>query len=216
MTLPFAFDQFLSVFVAYNTTIWPAQVFLNIAAIIAIARCFRKPVASKVISAILAGLWLWTGIVYHWIFFASINPAAHGFGVIFVGQAILFLVYGTVRCSMTFQFDYSLSAFVGAVFILYALLVYPVIGCFLGHAFPASPTFGAPCPTTIFTFGLLLWTTNHVRWYVYVLPLVWALIGSSAAFKLGMVEDIGLLISAIVGTILLYSRPTMSKTSAAL
>ncbi|WP_394339066.1 DUF6064 family protein [Methanosarcina sp. UBA289] len=29
-------------------------------------------------------IWLWMGIVYHWSFFASINPVAHIFGVLFV------------------------------------------------------------------------------------------------------------------------------------
>jgi hypothetical protein len=84
------------------------------------------------------------------------------------------------------------------------MVVYPVIGTLLGHAYPQSPVFGvAPCPTTIFTFGLLLWTTAKVPKYVLVIPLLWSLLGVTAAFTLGIREDTGLLVAGVVGTILL-------------
>ncbi len=86
------------------------------------------------------------------------------------------------------------------------MVIYPVLGHFLGHVYPNSPTFGAPCPTTIFTFGLLLWTTTRVRWYILVIPCLWAIVGSSAAISLGIREDTGLLVSGIVGTAVLTMR----------
>jgi len=92
------------------------------------------------------------------------------------------------------------------VLILYGMVLYPVLGYFLGHAYPASPTFGAPCPTTIFTFGLLLWTKGRVKWFLLVLPLIWSLIGFGAAVKLGIREDIGLLVAGLVGTIVLLAK----------
>jgi len=85
-------------------------------------------------------------------------------------------------------------------------VIYPVLGYFLGHVYPNSPTFGAPCPSTIFTFGLLLWTTTRIRWYLLVIPCLWALVGSSAALTLGIYEDTGLLISAILGTAVLTMK----------
>ena len=92
--------------------------------------------------------------------------------------------------------------------LLYGLVIYPVLGYFLGHRYPASPTFGAPCPTTIFTFGLLLWATSRVNWFYYMLPLIWSLIGFTAALNLGVREDIGLLVAGIAGTLLLAMRQT--------
>ncbi|WP_339379209.1 DUF6064 family protein [aff. Roholtiella sp. LEGE 12411] len=38
--------------------------------------------------------------------------------------------------------------------------IYPLIGYSLERTFPSLPTFGIPCPTTIFTFGLLFWTNK--------------------------------------------------------
>jgi hypothetical protein len=38
--------------------------------------------------------WAWMGLVYHIGFFRFINPAALGFGIAFLVQAWLFLVWG--------------------------------------------------------------------------------------------------------------------------
>lgn len=41
--------------------------------------------------------------------------------------------------------------------VAYAMVIHPVIGILVGHTWPAMPMLGiAPCPTTIFTIGLLL------------------------------------------------------------
>jgi hypothetical protein len=95
--------------------------------------------------------------------------------------------------------------------ILYAMVLYPILGSLFGHVYPQSPTFGLPCPTTIFTFGLLLWTDLKVPKSVLVIPFVWSLIGFSAALSLGILEDTGLLVAGVVGLILLLLRD--KKTS---
>lgn len=68
----------------------------------------------------------------------------------------------------------------------FALAVYPAIGEPIGHTYPASPTFGLPCPTTLFTFGILLMAAQGLPRAVIIAPLVWAIIGSAAAFALGV------------------------------
>ena len=74
--------------------------------------------------------------------------------------------------------------------------MYPLLNVLLGHRYPAMPTFGAPCPTTIATFGLLTWATPRPPWFVWPIPVLWALVGTSAAFALGVREDLGLLAAA--------------------
>jgi len=56
-----------------------------------------------------------------------------------------------------------------------------------------------PCPITIFTFGLLLQTDTKWQPNLYIIPLIWTLIGSSAVWFFGVLEDFGLLISGIIG-----------------
>jgi hypothetical protein len=211
MQLPFTLEQFLLVFSSYNTAIWPMQIVLDLLGLAAIALCFRTAASSRIVAAILGGLWAWTGIVYHLMFFANVNPAARVFGTLCIVQAIIFLVFGVFKHEIDFRFVRDWRSITGAVFILYAMLIYPIIGYALGHVYPASPTFGAPCPTTIFTFGILLWTVGRLRWYLYILPLVWALIGFTAALKLGIREDIGLLVAGVAGTIILMTKPRMKN-----
>ena len=96
---------------------------------------------------------------------------------------------------------------VGWAFVVYAMVVYPIIGALSGHGYPNSPAFGlVPCPTTIFTFGLLLWSDRKVPKYLLVLPFVWSLIGFTAALTLGIREDYGLLVAGLVGTAMLIWR----------
>ncbi len=205
MEPPFTIEEFLNVFITYNTAIWPAQVALNAAGLVAIALCFRKSVPSRLITAILGILWLWTGAVYQLGFFQSINPVATPFGILCIVQGGIFLGAGVWGSGLSFQFTPGWRTYVGGALLLYGLVIYPILGYFLGHRYPASPTFGAPCPTTIFTFGILLWTSRHVKWFFYLLPLIWSMIGFTAALNFGVREDIGLLVAGITGAILLVT-----------
>ena len=59
-----------------------------------------------------------------------------------------------------------------------------------GHAFPALPTFGVPCPTTILTIGFLFAADAETPRAIAAIPLAWALIAGSAALTLGVVPDV--------------------------
>ena len=127
----------------YNQDVWPAQIILYLLAITAIASVFlRMGQKSRMIFGILLFLWLWMGIMYHFLFFTIINKAAWIFDGLYIIQAILFNWYctGKKKIDVTFLPDfYSLT---GIVFILYGLIIYPLLGHTLGHMYPESPTFG--------------------------------------------------------------------------
>lgn len=207
MNLPFSVEQFLGVFASYNLDLWPMQVivyFMGAAAVyLAIA---KKPYSSRVTYLILAFFWLWNGIVYHISYFSAINKAAYVFGLLFVIQGIIFIMLGRAKMKTVYRVSFDLSSIAGGVFIIYAMLIYPAVGYLAGHGYPHSPPFGlAPCPTTIFTFGLLLWV-DRLPGRILGIPLLWSLIGFSAALKLGIVEDTGLLAAGIIGTLLVLLK----------
>ena len=212
MKLPFTVDQFLAVFSAYNTAIWPTQFLLVGIAILILIGAFSQRFAPFGAGAI-AFLWGWSGLVYHLIFFRPINGAAIVFGLLFLVQAGVLV--GEWRTRLRFRFTPSLAGWVGATLVLYALLLYPMLGYVVGHAYPATPTFGAPCPVTIFTLGVLLWSERPLRWYVYAIPMAWGVIGTSAAASLGMLEDYGLAVAALafVYVIVASRRPDRASLS---
>ncbi len=207
MRLPFTTDQFFDVFRRYNEAVWPAQWALLGLAGAAIALSLRGSSRdSRAVSGILTVLWLWMAGAYHLAFFSTINRAAIFFAAIFAVQALLFAVVGVWQGQLGFHLRRSLVGAIGALFIVYAILLYPGLGYMLGHRYPAVATFGLPCPTTIFTFGLLLWSDRAVPLSVIAIPAAWSLIGAVAALRLTVVEDSGLFAAGLVVTSLIVLR----------
>jgi hypothetical protein len=87
---------------------------------------------------------------------------------------------------------------IGWALIAYAGIAYPLIGLAAGHRYADLPQFGdTPCPVTLFTFGMLLLMRKPVPWSVLVIPVIWSLIGGSAAILLNVPQDWVLLVSGI-------------------
>lgn len=200
MKLPFNIEEFLKVFQDYNSAIWPAQMLaLAIGFVILAALFVRRDGSRRVTMAALGVLWAFTGIGYHLMFFARINPLAPVFAGFFVGQAVLFVVAvirpGDIRLSAAL----ILQSILGLAAIVYAMAVYPVLGIWAEHGGMAGPMFGvAPCPTTIYTLGILMMTRG--RWVVWlsIIPILWSLVGLAAALQLGISEDLGLPVAGAV------------------
>lgn len=205
MELPFDVDQFLQLFAAYNRAIWPFQFVIVGVALTAVYFAMRPGARSARAPAfLLAALWVWSGAVYHLMFFRQINPAAILFGALFLIQAVVLMVLAHRR-RLLLRFSRSLAGWAGVTLIVYALIVYPILGALLGHTYPATPTFGAPCPVTIFTLGLLLWNVERTPWYAFAIPVFWSLVGSSAIITLGVREDLGLPVAAAITLVVLIA-----------
>jgi hypothetical protein len=204
LSLPFTVEEFLRVFERYNLAVWPMQWVLYALGIAAVILAFwRADRASRIISFILAFLWLWMGGVYHLTFFTSINRAAFFFGLIFILQAALFFYVGVWEGKLSFGIYFDSSGITGAILLVYAMLIYPALAILFGHRYPATPTFGLPCPTTIFTFGLLIWTNQRVPRLLLIIPLIWSAVGFSAALLLKVTEDFGLPVAGMLSLLLL-------------
>lgn len=211
--LPFTSEQFLTVFVSYNNAIWPIQIAAYLLGGIAVALLFRKkPEADRVIAGILAMMWLWTGLGYHGLFFSVINKAAYLFAALFVVQGFYLVYAGVFRSQIGFGLRPGMATWVGAVFLAYSAIIYPLIGMTIGHPYPAMPMFGVtPCPVTIFTFGMFLLTIGPVPRGLLVIPVVWSLIGGSAAILLNVPQDWLLLLSGCVAVPLVLVRERQAK-----
>jgi hypothetical protein len=209
--LPFSREAFLAVFVSYNDATWPIQFLAFGTGLAAIAApCFRTRAASRLALFILAGMWLWTGIVYHGLFFAPVNPAASVFALVFVAEAALLVLLALD--TPVFVLRRTGSKVLGAGLILYALAVYPLVGLLAG-AWHERAAFGVtPCPVALFTLGLLLLAEPRPPLRFWIVPLLWSLIGGTAAFMLGIVQDWVLLLSGPLVAIAAFGRVPVSAS----
>ena len=85
----------------------------------------------------------------------------------------------------------------------------------MGHRYPAFPTFGLPCPTTLFTIGLLAFLVTPYRRTVFVVPVLWCFVGSQAAFAFDLQADLGLTVAGGVGLALMMRAKVLPLTSSA-
>jgi hypothetical protein len=208
MHIPFTVEQFLEVFVRFNEAIWPAQLGAYALGIAVLAVALRGGgLSTWAVPWLLAGAWGFVGVAYHVLFFAEVNPAARGFGAAFLVQAAL-LAWAGARRRTAFRWSPTPRGAAGLALVVYAMALYPLLGAASGHAYPAAPVFGVtPCPTGIFTFGVLLLAVGPVPWWLLVVPTLWALVGTSAALQLGVREDLGLPVAAALAAGFLLLRP---------
>jgi hypothetical protein len=203
--LPFTPEVFSANMAQYNEAIWPAQVVAYALGLVVVLLLFRPTAwSSRLIAALLAAAWIWIGAVYHLKHFATINFAAPLFGLAFIIEGLLIAWSGVVMRRIIFCFRTDAASWTGLAFIIFAMAVYPLLGWFAGHAWPHAPLFGvAPCPTVIFTMGLLLTTEGRAPLHLVVIPVLWTLVGGSAAWLLDVPEDLSLPVAGLAGLALI-------------
>lgn len=217
MKIPFTVEQFLEVFERYNRAIGVAPIVAYALGLLALWLALRGGRrGARVVLAILALLWSFTGAVYHLAFFSEVSRAAFAFGALFIGQGALYALAASREQPPVFRFRWTARHGLALVLAAYALVVYPLLGAAAGHGYPRGPVFGlAPCPTTIFTFAILLLAEETLPASLYVIPFLWSLIGVSAAAQLGVREDYGLALAGAVGTGILVAARVGGSHAAA-
>ncbi|HEX5719637.1 MAG TPA: DUF6064 family protein [Thermoanaerobaculia bacterium] len=146
---------------------------------------FRSKRADRVISFFLALLWAWMG-----------------FGLLFPIQALIFFVEGTCRGRLDFRSRAGAAPVAGALFLLYSLIVQPILQIALEPGALHLPVHELGFDAVLFTFGLLLFLKEGFPRYILALPLVWAAMGGMAAFQDGGPRDWGLLAALLAGSFL--------------
>ena len=161
----------------YNADIWPLQIIalLSGVAMLVLMRS-RFAGSGRVIAVLLAACWLWVGWAFHWQRYATINWAAIYFAAGFAIEALLLIWIGAVRGRLAFDATASIGARIGTAIFVFALLIQPLLGLFLGRGWAPIEIFGiAPGPTVAATLGLLL-AANRIHWIALPVPLLWCLL----------------------------------------
>ncbi len=182
MKIPFTTEQFFSVFEKYNSTVFPFQWIIILLGMFALFLIYSKYSSkNKLIGSFLGLLWVWIGIVYHIIFFTAINKFAFVFGGFFILQGVLILVNTFLKEKLSFTFSSQIKNYFGYFFILFGLIIYPIISYFVRGSFNRTIALGLPCPSAIFTFGFFMMANNKLPKYLLIIPSIWAIVGLGAA-----------------------------------
>lgn len=206
--MPFTTEQFFEVFARYNAALFPWQFVAILAGVLVVVLLWQGTrAATAAVLLVLAAMWLVNGVGYHWMHFAAINPVARLFAGVFVAEALLLAWMALASSGLRLTPRGDLVSLLGLGCIGFAILVYPVLGWLAGHRYPAVPMFGvAPCPTTIFTIGVLLQGTwREVRWLL-IIPGLWAAVGGTASVLLAVPQDLGLVAALVLLILVAWGR----------
>jgi hypothetical protein len=203
--MPFTAEQFLSGFERYNRAIEPAPFFAYaLGALALVFACRGGAAPGRAVLAILALFWA-ASAAGTLAYFRDLGPSAVASGVLFLLEAVLLAAAAFRREAPAFRLRRSVRSAAAVALAGYALAVYPRLGAAAGHGYPRSPVFGvAPCPTTIFTVAVLL-LAERPSPALLAVPLLWSLVGLTAAVQLGMIEDYGLAAAAAAATFALLA-----------
>jgi hypothetical protein len=203
--LPFTADILFSGFEQYNRALWPPPLLawgLGLAAALSTLRPVRG--ADAATAALLAAAWLWTGIGYHLLHFATINFAAPIYGAAFVLEGLLLAWSGVLRRTLSFRFRADVFGWAGLALALAALILWPLADWLTGHGAGSLRIVGlAPTPTAAFTLGLLLLAQGRAPLHLAVIPLLWALVAGATAWILGIAQDLALPVAALAALALM-------------
>lgn len=207
MNIPFTTEQFFEVIANYNSAVWPAQILLVLAGIVCVLLINTEILhKNKIIGGYIGVLWIWIGIAYHIGYFTLINPAAYIFGILFILQG-LFTLFETFRGQkLQFKIDGGIIDYFAYFILFFAIIIYPILLYFLENSIYTTITLGLPCPSTILTFGFFMLSTRSFTKYLLIIPGIWTIIGTSAAFNFGVYPDYMMLITAIIATVYLFGR----------
>src|SRR5919205_2557847 len=137
----------------YNQAIWPAQI-LAIALGLFLLTSLRSNKAwyGRVISGVLALIWVWVGVAFLWRRYANINWAVGYLVPLFVLEGIMLIWTGAAARELNFGTSRTPLRVVSGALLVVATLVYPVLAPLAGRSWQAAEVFGmAPDPTVVGT-----------------------------------------------------------------
>ncbi|MFX1606771.1 MAG: DUF6064 family protein [Promethearchaeota archaeon] len=203
-------EEFYDLFGTYNETYLIAIILTYVLAIISLFMVFRKnDYSNRFISFTLAFLWSWVGVVFGIIVFSPLPLVIGGieipgvwylFGGIFAIQGIILLFNGVFKDTVSYTWKSDSRHYLGALLILYALVLYPLVGFLHGRVYPEYPIFGiGPCPITIFTIALLLWGDTRPTREFWIIPIFWGFMGIAAILVYEVYADVVLVLAGLIG-----------------
>ena len=206
--LPYTAEVLFALFDEYNQAVRPLQgVALFLTAGVLMLALRSRENRSRLIVAILAAGWVWTGTVFHLVYFTELNFAAPAYGVVFILQGFLLFWSGVWRNRISIRFQRKPASYAGAAIFILSALILPVIDWHHGLSWTeARFALLAPGTTAGLTLGLLMMVDRRPPLWVGAIPVLWTTIVGAHAAVLGIYQDIALTAAGLIALFWLVAR----------
>lgn len=199
--LPYTAEVLNALLADYHAAIAPLRGGGWLLALVALALAWRgRPTDWRWCCAVLAALWLWTGVAFHYRSFALLNFAAPAYAALFALEAALLLASGTLAGRLRTR-GRGVVPRAGLASALFALAIQPLLAVVLGAPWAAAPVAGtAPTPTALLTLGILLLATRTPV-HLCLPPALWGVVAGASGWILGMPRElpIALVVAGLPG-----------------
>ena len=174
-------------FELYNAAIWPAQIAAVALGLYVVWLTTKAPLTPALsprggrggeegtrAMLVLSAVWLWVGVAFLALRYATINFAAKYAAWAFVAEAAL-LAWAGWRGR--FDPPAGLARRVGIGLVVFAVLLEPLSAPLLGRPLRQLELFGlTPDPTAVATLGALLALRPRGRWLLMIVPVLWCVL----------------------------------------
>ena len=183
----------------YNLDIWPLQIVALGLGLLLLRLMLRdKGLNRRIAGAVLAIGWLWSGLVFNYLNFASINWIAGYLAFAYVAEGLLLFLWGYLAAekpegdALLVRSDiWPLRRVAGTGLVAIAVFGYPFLYLLTGEAWQTAQIFlTSPGPTMVATLGLLLTVRSSlaVAFGLSIIPLTVLLVEGLTLFTLGSVD----------------------------
>jgi len=161
----------------YNLEIWPAQrvgvaIGLAIIALLMVKGATRE----RIIAALLAACWLWTGWAFHYQRYAQINWVAPWIAATFALEALLLVAVGGIARRLVLSPAAGREFRIAITLIAIIVVGYPLLAPLAGRSWTTAEAFGASAdPTGLVTVAVLALARGRIKWLLLVVPMLWCL-----------------------------------------
>ncbi|WP_158047608.1 DUF6064 family protein [Skermanella pratensis] len=171
--LLFSPRTYYRLFELHNGSLWPAHLAALAAGVAILALAARGgPARGRIVAALLAACWAWVAWSFLYTRYATINWAATWFAGLFLVQAVLLVVVGTLggKLDLAAGRPWRLGLF------FFALAVQPLAGVLAGRDWAQVEVFAmTPDPTAVGTLGIAALASGPWRWGLMVIPVLWCM-----------------------------------------
>ncbi len=208
--IPYSANVYGTIVSDHNLSVWPLQIFVLVLCLSVIGLA-RRGGANNAALMIVAAFWIWCGVHFHIMTYATINWAAPYFGYAFIIQGMSIAVWAVMTRTQFIEPQRRMWVWAGIGLIISAGALHPLLLLIMSTPLSHAEVAGVmPTPTAILTIGILFLVPRRAALWLLIIPVAWSIWDGLSAWTLelsiGLVLP-GMVIIAALGLIMSLMTP---------